>query len=257
MRSPNRPAVAAEDLAWLGAIAGTITLAAVFALLAPELAKLFPSPSHSPFRVWTAEVNPEPLEDVRAMLAIAAPFALGAIVLALGARKPNRPSLDPLIVAAQAIGLAALVVCVLRQPSTFPFLPSDYFDRYLLSAPNLIAGVCIGIAITAVILRWTGPPPRLVARLRPLAGRGALVLALAVLLTIVFLLPAVITDATVGRSGILAHSSVALHAEDYWAVVNGRTPLVNYIGEYSNLLPFAVAPAPGLCSTPRSRRSRS
>ena len=60
--------------------------------------------------------------------------------------------------------------------------------------------------------------------------------------TVVWLLPAVTTDAIVGHSGYLAPARFPTHAEDYLAVVNGRTPLVNYIGQYASLLPLLVAP---------------
>jgi hypothetical protein len=237
----RRFAAPAEDLAWLGAIAAAAVLAAAFAWLAPALADLYPSPSQHFFQTWAVKVNPEPLEDVRAMLALATPFAVALGVLLLGTGRPPTRSLDPPIVGVQIAGVTLIALCVLRQPHALILAP-DYLQPYLLSGPNLIAGVLIGVVITAFLLRWSGPPPKLLPTLRRLAGRPRLVLALAALITLVFLLPAVITDATVGHNGIWTSRDVGLHAEDYLAVVNGRTPLVDYIGEYANLLPFAVAP---------------
>jgi hypothetical protein len=52
----------------------------------------------------------------------------------------------------------------------------------------------------------------------------------------------VVTDATVGQMGQLASSHIPVQAEDYFSVVNGRTPLVDYIAQYANLLPLVLAP---------------
>jgi hypothetical protein len=59
---------------------------------------------------------------------------------------------------------------------------------------------------------------------------------------VIWLLPAVNTDSTAPRAGSLAAGHFPVQGEDYFAVVNGRTPLVNYISQYSNLLPLALEP---------------
>jgi hypothetical protein len=231
-----------DDLAWLIPIAGALLLAAAFAWLAPALAKHYPSPSHAVFSAWVPKVNPEPTEDVRGILALATPFLVAAGVLMLGTRQRPRRSLDPLIVAAQIAAVALLTWSVVRQPHILPLTPHNYLDPLLLSVPILVAGALIGIVLAEVILWWSGPVPSALSWLARQAARRGVALGIAALVTAVFLLPAVITDATVGQSGTLTHSGVALHSEDYMAVVNGRTPLVNYIGEYANLLPLAIAP---------------
>ena len=58
----------------------------------------------------------------------------------------------------------------------------------------------------------------------------------------IFVLPAVVTDATVGQAGQLAAGHIPVQAEDYFSVVNGRTPLVDYIAQYANLLPLVLEP---------------
>jgi hypothetical protein len=232
----------AEDLAWLGSIVAAAPLAAAFAWLAPPLADLLPSPSHSFFSAWAYKVRPEPLEDVRAALALATPFAVAAGVLALGSRRPVRPSLDPLIIAAQVVGIVLLTWAIARQPRVLAPLPTNYLRPLLLSVYNLGAGALIGVVAAGFIVWWHGTAPKALTRLPGLLRRPWVVLALAALSTVIFLLPAVITDATVGQSGLFTSKGVGLHAEDYLAVINGRTPLVNYIAEYANLLPFAIAP---------------
>jgi hypothetical protein len=244
-RVGRRLAMPAEDLAWLGAIAAAVLLVAALAWIAPLLAKLYPAPDQSVFGAWRWLIRPEHTEDVRAAMALATPFLVAVVVLALGSRRVSRRSLDPLIVAAQLVAIGLLVWAVLRQRHILPLLPADYLQPLLLSAANLAAGVCIGLGLTALILWWPGALPKPLAWARALAGRSWLAFGIAVLATVVFLLPAVVTDATVGRSGLFAPSQIASYANDYFAVVNGRTPLVDYIGQYASLLPLLLAPVVG------------
>jgi hypothetical protein len=236
--------MAAEDIVWLGVIAGAILLAAAFVLVTGRLATLYPSPKGDAFAGWQVLIRPEPREEVRSVLALTAPFVLAAIVLASGTRgRPNR-SLDPLIVTAQAIAAGLLVWAVLEQPLGSGWqLDISYFHPYLLSVPNLVGGVLIGLGLTAAVLWWRASVPPAISRAADrLRGSGALALGIAVLATVIFLLPAVVTDATVGNAGQLAVSHIPVQAEDYFSVVNGRTPLVDYISQYANLLPLAIAP---------------
>jgi hypothetical protein len=239
---PGRISMPAEDLAWLGAIGAAILLAGAFALVTGRLGTLYPEPKGDVFAVWRPLIQPEPREEVRSMLALAAPFVLAGLILGVGSRGPARRSLDPLIVAAQAVAAGLLVWAVLEQSRASGFL-YDYFQPYLLSVPNLVAGAMIGLALTATILGWSGAVPASVSRTAErLRGRGGLAFAIALAVTVIFLLPAVVTDATVGEMGPLAGGHIPVQAEDYFSVVNGRTPLVDYIAQYSNLLPLALAP---------------
>jgi hypothetical protein len=241
-RLRRRLAMPAEDLAWLGAIAGAILLAIVFVTGSGRLATLYPSPKTDVFAVWQPLIQPEPREEVRSILALATPFALAAVILALGTRERPRRSLDPLIVAVQAVTAGLLVWGVLEQPRQSGFL-FDYFQPYLLSVPNLVGGVLIGLLLTAAVLRWRDTVPGDILRVaQRLRDRSGLAFAIALVVTVVFLLPAVVTDATVGKAGPVAGGHIPVQAEDYFSVVNGRTPLVDYIAQYTNLLPLAFAP---------------
>jgi hypothetical protein len=234
--------MSAEDLAWLATIAAVPVLAVTFAWLTPQLAKLYPTAQVEVFSTWRGFIRPEPLEDVRGLVTLAAPFLVAALVVAFGTRGPSRPSLDRPILAAQVIGIALLTLAVAEQSNLLPLVPSDYLDPLLLSVPNVVAGVIIGAILTASILAWSGEAPEWLDRLRPLRDRHWLALAAAALATAVFLLPAVVTDGTVARSGGFATPQILEHAEDYFAAVNGRTPLVDYVGQYTSLLPLALAP---------------
>jgi hypothetical protein len=239
-----RLATPADDLAWLVVAGGALVLAAAIAWLAPALAKHYPAPSEDLFTLWKPEIDPEPLEEVRSMLTLATPFVLAALVLALGTARPPRPALDPLVIGLQVVGAALIVVAILGQPRGGPLLANNYFDQYLVSVPNLIAGVVIGLLLTAAALRppgwrWLGTVRQALAS-RAVWRWVAVMIAIAV--TVIWLLPAVNTDHTAPRAGSLASGHFLVQGEDYFAVVNGRTPLVDYISQYANLLPLVLEP---------------
>ena len=243
-RLHGRLATPADDLAWIVVAGGGGLLTAAFIWLAPPLSHLYPSPIHDEFALWRTAITPEPLEETRAILALGMPLLLAAAMLAFGSPKASQARLDALVIPLQIAGFALLVVAVLGQPQTGPFLSADYFSRYLLSVPNLIAGAIIGLLLTAVAIR--PPSPGWIAsRRRNFARVGGwrwLAVAVAVVATTIWLLPAVITTDTLPRAGGLTSSHIPVQGEDYFAAVNGRTPLVDYIAQYSNLLPFALEP---------------
>ena len=221
-----------------------MALAVAFAFIAPPLSHLYPSPNFHVFTTWKTLIDPEPLEDVRSILALATPFLLAAAVVVFGSLRPARLQLDPVVIALQIAGVVLLVIAVLNQPRGGPLLAHSYFDPYLVSVPNLIAGVVIGLLLTAAALRppgWRWP-----AAVRDaLASRTAwrwVALAIAIAVTVIWILPAVNTDDTVPRAGTLASGHIPIQADDYFSAVNGRTPLVNYISQYANLLPLALEP---------------
>jgi hypothetical protein len=234
----------AEDLAWMLVLAAAVILAAVLAWLAPSLSHLYPDPTGDLFRVWQITVHPEPLEETRSILVLATPFFAALILLAIGTRGPAWKRLDPLVIAIQAVGAVLLVVAILNQPRAGALLNPDYFHRYLVAAPNLVAGAVLGLVATVAIVRpptwrWIESIRRTLA---PIGGWTWLAIAIAVIATAIWLLPGVNTDATVARSGPLASGHIPVQGEDYLAVVNGRTPLVDYISQYANLLPFLLEP---------------
>lgn len=212
-----------------------------FAWIAPPLSHLYPAPGHV-FEQWKGAIAPEPLEEVRSMLALAAPFVLAAVVLAGNPSRTPRRSVDWIIVSVQIAAGGLLVWMVLEQTGAGPLLSPHYFKPLLLSPANLILGICIGLLLTGAILRWDGELSGWARAADRRLGSFWLIAGIAVLATVIFVLPAVVTDGTVGQAGPLASNHIPVQAEDYFSVVNGRTPLVNYIAQYVNLLPLAVEP---------------
>ncbi len=239
--APARPS--AEDIAWLGLIPTAILLLAAVLWLAPVIDRFYPGPDQHVFSQWQFLLKPEPLEATRYLIAAAAPLALAGVVLALGSARRARSSLDGAVIAVQVVAIGLLAWSVSQQIHVPPLTRPDYFDPLLLSIPNVVAGVLIGAALTAVLtIAARIPGERLWAIGAELKGTGWIALAVAAAVTVIWLLPALVTDATVAHAGPTASGHIPAQAEDYFAVANGRTPLVDYIPIYVHLLPFALAP---------------
>jgi hypothetical protein len=237
---PTRRRPPAEDIAWVGLWPATLALIASVLWLAPALSDLYPEPTHELFAQWQPLVQPEPVEATRILLALAMPFALGGLVLLGSAARGDR-RFDLAVIALQIAGIALIVWGVAEQDNgPFFLVPADYFKPLLLSVPILVAGVVVGVGLTLLVLGGRFRRLDLPASMPSGWRRGAF--AAAVVLTALWLLPAVVTDETVGSSGPIASGHIPVQASDYFAVVDGRTPLVDYVPQYVNLLPLALAP---------------
>jgi hypothetical protein len=231
----------AEDIAWVGLWPASLVLAVCLLWLAPPLSDLYPEPSHRLFPVWEAVANPEPLEATRFLFALVVPFALAGTVLLGSAASPQR-RLDPAVIVLQAAAIGLIAWGAVEQ-DTGPYVPfpPDYFGQLLLSVPVVVLGVAIGLALVVAAMRKASfDRLRAADRASPGWRRGAFVVAIA--LTALWLLPAVVTDGTVAASGVLPSGHIPVQGEDYFAVVNGRTPFVDYVPQYVHLLPLVVAP---------------
>ncbi len=232
----------AEDIAWLGLWPGALALLAAIAWLAPPLSDLLPDPTGGFFVEASPLIKPEPLEQARFLLAVAAPLGLAGLVIWLGSPAPAERRLDLPVIVIQ-VGLVGLLVwAVLAQEDELPLLDPDYFAPLLLSVPVLVAGLVIGAGLFALALarRWPFGRPEGAARSSSGWRWGAFAIALT--LTALWLLPAVFTDANLSEGGAIPEGHVPVQAQDFYAVANGRTPMVDYVAQYVQLLPLAFAP---------------
>ena len=191
----------AEDIAWVGLWPAVILVLAGVLWLAPPLSDLYPASSYSFFSIWAPQVRPEPLEATRWLIALAVPLLLAGSVC-LGSPGRGRARFDLAVIALQVAGLGLVVWAVAAQTDG-PFFPApaDYFSPLLLSVPIVVVGAAIGIGLTLLALAPARPLDRLrrPARDSPWWRRGAF--AAALLVTGLWLLPALVTDATVGGQG--------------------------------------------------------
>lgn len=238
--APPRPGAA--DLAWLGCWVGALALLAAILWLAPPLSDLVPGPGDEFFAEARSLIKPEPLEQVRFLFAVAAPLCLAVLVIWLGTPAPPQRRFDLAAIALQVLLLGLVVWGALEQVDELPLLDPDYFAPLLLSPPVMVAGVLIGAVGFALALtrRWPFDARERAARVSRGWRLGAL--AIAVGLTALWLLPAVFTDANVSEGGAIPEGHVPVQAQDFYAVANGRTPMVDYVAQYVQLLPLAFAP---------------
>jgi hypothetical protein len=225
------------ELAWVALLPWSLLTAAALLVLGPPLGRALFPPDHTslwPPTWWNTEGRPEPTEYGRYALAVLAPVALAALI-AMGAQRAPalRPRTTRALAAAGQAGAAGLfIVAMLGQRNVidvgWPQLPIPT-DGALQWAVTLTL-------LPLLVLRHPrirGFAARLAVETTP---RRVLGLVLAVCCMALFLLEGVTTDGLAEDNGQL---NWALN--DAFAVLNGRTPLVDYHVLYAKLLPYPTA----------------
>jgi hypothetical protein len=238
----RRPRPSAEDIAWVGLLPATAALIACLLWLAPPLSDLYPGPTYRLFPEIERVARPEPLEATRFLFALVIPLALAGLVL-LGSPAPSSGRFGAAVIALQTAGIGLIAWGVVEQDrGPVLLLPPGYFEPLLLSVPVLVLGLVIGVGLILVALGKARVLDRipLPAAASPAWRRGTFAGALVV--TAAWLVPAVVTDGTVALAGEIPSSHIPVQAGDYFAVINGRTPFVDYVPQYVHVLPLALEP---------------
>ncbi|HET6448933.1 MAG TPA: hypothetical protein VFG31_07460 [Conexibacter sp.] len=222
----------AVAVAWLAAVpCAAITALAVLVLGPPASRVLFPPP-HLVFLPGET-VTPEPLENARYLLALAGPVLLAATVLWASRRQIVVPRLWARIgVAAAQLALVALVVaCLVTQHEER--WGYSYFNWTTLAAAGMLTAAFVLAIRSAQVRDW------LRTALRDTPRRRLVLLGVAALVTALWLLPAVNSEASI-RWAFLDHDT-EFHFDETFAVLNGLTPLANFNAQYASLLPYLIA----------------
>jgi hypothetical protein len=230
------------DAAWLGPVPAGLLLLATFIWLAPPLSDLiYPEQTTDFFAFPGRFVRPEHAEGTRYLLAVLGAFLVAAWVIWTATHAGDSRH-DRVVIAVQVGFLAFLAVCALEQRSAFNYLGPTGRDTAIFSLWNWAGALAIGAAvIVAVLGAWRPRLGRLGRELGRIANRRIIVVA-AITLTVLGLLPGVFTDEMVGRSQHTVLVHLPVYFDEYVAVLNGRTPLVDFIPEFTFLLPYAAAP---------------
>jgi len=245
-RKPARQRVALDpgDAAWLAALPAAAIVAAAAVLLGPPLGTLMlPRPTARFLPSVLAQVRPEPTEQARYLIALAAPLVLAGLTLLLAHRAPRGLARHSRALARAGEGLAvgALAACLVAQRLQ-PAQHSDAETRPVVYFT--VASLVVALALAAALTAAAGS-----ARVRTCIGAwtaetrarriGALLVAAAV--TAVALLPAINTDASIAQ----AYEAVVWHLEFTYdetvAVLDGRSPLGDFTTQYAALWPYALA----------------
>jgi hypothetical protein len=228
-------ALTAADLAWIAAIPCALVTALALVALGPLVGDVLFRPSAE--RLWPPEGlqtvgQPEPDKLGRYVIAVLAPLlTAGAILLA--ARRPPRlrpRATQALVLASQALLLAFVAFAVLGQHGVA--LAERPLPRVFGVGTILAAGALAAAGVLAMrqpgIARW-------VARLaRETPGRRAAGPLVAGVVAAAWLLDGLITDGVDG-------SQLVYTVNTSFAVLDGRTPLVDLHPIYAKLLPYAGA----------------
>jgi hypothetical protein len=241
--APSRArALEAGEIAWLIVLPCAALVALAALMLGPPLGNAFLAPRADHFWPRT-EVHPEPVEHARFLLALAA-APLGAIAVFVLARRP--PALRPeltraLVTLTQVCMVLFLALMLLAQHDVLlrSYVPPGH------PAPILPVKVIVAAAAVAALLAFGLRRRTLVARLSTLLPetrrRRAVCLSVAMLLIAVWLMAAFNTERSIG----LAESNhlIPWDMAETFAVLNGRTPLVDFHSQYAQLLPYLSAGA--------------
>jgi len=247
-RSPAADALSVDDelttAAWVCALpCALLTLLAVV-VLGPPLGDVIAPGAHSfiPLPQFENQFAHEQTEHARYLLALCGPVLLVLALLLAPRWLPRVPRAVAARAApvTQGVLVAAVAACIVGQYRVaFHSIAGPLKDRYF-TPPTLVAAVLIAAAAAAAINR-DALRARASALLRDSRARRAGALAAAAALTAIWMLHAVQSDATIGMAEreVLYHAAFTL--DEAFAVLNGRTPLVNFTTQYGSLWPSLVA----------------
>jgi hypothetical protein len=234
-------AIDRADFAWLVAVpAAALTVVAMLVLGAPLGRTLLPVrtldfwPSALPY------VHPKPAEQARYLVALGGALLVPIAVLASGRwRLPRIPVARPGALAAQLALVTTLAFGLLTVEREGAALGKVKFGLAYFTVPTITVALLIGLAFAVSLSRR-----ELRARIGDLlACESRLVRwgapSVAVLATLIWLLPAIQLDGTVADSSS-AHFNLAFTFDEGLAVLNGHSPLVDYVAQYGSLWLYLV-----------------
>jgi hypothetical protein len=233
--------------AWLAVVPCALVLFVVALLLGPLLGRLL-TPAAGGYTFLPDSVNsvhPEPTEHARYLLAAVAPLGLAGIVALAPRWLPRIPSaaVGPLVVAVQFVVVAVVVASIVAQYRfvfgaiyTGGFSPA--FQIRFFSPPTLATATAIAVAIAAALrVAWVRERAAVLLQRQ----RSAPLFAVAAFATTIWMLHAVYTDAALTNApeGLAYHLGFTI--DETFAVLNGRTPLVDFTAQYAQLWPFVLS----------------
>lgn len=236
--------------AWLSAIPCAVAALATGYLLGPPLGRAIAleSGGYTFLGHWASWVHPEPTERARYVIAVCSVllFAFATATAPRWLGSVPRRARAPLTIVAQLL-LVGVVTGSLVAQAHFVFGPiysfwlPISFKRTYFTPGTLVVGALLAAGL-AVALRSGRLRLQAAAMLQGETRRLALVIgALVLVVTAVWMLHAVHTDAEVANARGATAYHLAFTMDETFAVLNGRTPLVDFSAQYASLWPFVVA----------------
>ncbi len=250
VRARERTPSDAAITAWVWSIPCAVAAIVAIVVLGPVLGGLL-LPSHSPYRfigpVLTG-LHPEPTEQGRYLVAVCVPL-LAALALATAAARAPRLSEEavaPVVIGTQMVLVGVVVASLVAQYDfTFGIRYTRGFQNPFGMKYFTLATLGVSLALTlavATVLHAEMVRARATAWLRAESRRRRIVFTgLAALATAVWILHAVHSDAEIGNAVEDVRYHLSFTLDETFAVINGRTPLVDFTAQYGSLWPFALA----------------
>ncbi len=240
----ERRALRPGEIAWLAALPCAAVTVALIAALGPLVGDaLLPRTSVHFFEVALRELAPEPHEQGRFLVALLGPLLLAGATAALARRPPRlRPGvIRPLVWGAQLAVVVFAVVCVAIQRGLVFAYPNyqPITQQYFTNATYVAAALAAGAIVWAIRSDRARAAAARWARETTLR-RVAWTLAAALLIA-VWLVHAFNTEGTVLNESQPAAYHLQFTLDETFAVIDGRSPLVNFAAQYGSLWPYPVA----------------
>jgi hypothetical protein len=211
-------------------------------VLAGPLGHLLPRGHYRFFASEMHEIYHKPTQLMRYLFGVAFALGLGLIVACVPVPSwlTATPARRIAIRVAGICGLIAIAgIAVWGWRGQFYHTEPDPPTAHLGNG-DLIVGVAIAAAL--VLLAWLRPrwlEPRPFRARRPQSWSW---FAVAALLTVCWLLPSVFLARDLASAGLSVTYHLKFTFDEFVAIVDGRTPLVNMAEAYASLLPFVVWP---------------
>jgi hypothetical protein len=245
--APAPAAPSTRETVWLAALPTALVALAAIVLLGPALGRaIFHGQAVTFWGSAAPLIHPEPSEQARYLLALGAPLLLIGFAAALRRWTPalGRGARGAFVLAIEAAAVAFAVVCLLVQRSiTFGPIyegPQESFHRGYFTPATLVASLALAAALLAAV-RDARVRMRFAALVRETHERRIAATALAVVLSAVWLLHAFNTEQTIGEANYAVFYHLHFTFDETAAVLEGRSPLVNFAPQYGFLWPYPVA----------------
>lgn len=221
--------------AWLALIPSALLALAAVVLLGPPVGRLLFSPDASLDFWHSTELRPEPVEQARYVLLIAAALLLAMTTVAATRWRShlNRRLIAVAVPVAQLATIGFLVACWIGQQR--PAFIGPYFTHATLKAAAVIT---VAVVAIARIERTRIACARLLHESR---RRRIGILLVAIAMTAIWLLHAINSDQSIGWANSVTKYHIQFSFDETFAVINGLTPLVNFTAQYGSLWPYAIA----------------
>jgi len=235
--------------AWLCAIPCAIVTALAILVLGPPLGDLV-TPSRAAFDFLPTSAAGSfdtSTETGRYLCALAGPLLLSAATGQL-MRRPLRLSprlVEVGVLAGQLATIGLLAACLVVQYRTtygpvYTRVEGAVIRERYFNPATLVAAAAVAAAL-ALGVRSAALRERTASLLRESSSRRWGALAAATVLTVVWLLHAVNSDTSIASVLWPVRYHLEFTYDEAFAVVNGRTPLVDFSAQYSSLWPFLTA----------------